>query len=109
MIESSIGRKAIVAVTGLGLFAFVIGHMLGNLQIFMGPDVLNGYAHKLKATPATLWTVRLGLLGFFVAHMAVALRLARSSSLSEGVRARSVLALLCRSRSPPIWDRLFSK
>ena len=76
MIESSIGRKAIVAVTGLGLFAFVIGHMLGNLQIFMGPDVLNGYAHKLKATPALLWTVRLGLLAFFVAHMAVALRLA---------------------------------
>ena len=66
-----------MAVTGLLLFGFVVAHMLGNLQIFFGRDVLNGYAEKLKDMPGALWTARLGLLTVFGVHIVAALRLAR--------------------------------
>src|SRR5438046_2594352 len=45
--ESTIGKKAIMAVTGLILFGFLIAHMLGNLQIFLGPAIMNHYAETL--------------------------------------------------------------
>ena len=41
---SSIGKKTVVAVTGVVLVLFVIGHMLGNLTVFFGPDAINAYA-----------------------------------------------------------------
>jgi succinate dehydrogenase / fumarate reductase, cytochrome b subunit len=79
LLRSSIGSKAVVAVTGLGLMLFVIGHMLGNLQVFLGRDALNSYAQGLKDMPAVLWTVRLGLLLFFVTHVVLALKLYRDN------------------------------
>lgn len=61
-IFSSIGKKTIVAVTGLLLIGFVIGHMLGNLQIFLGQHAINAYAAKLQSLGPLLWMVRGGLL-----------------------------------------------
>ncbi len=58
-----------MAVTGLALLGFVIGHMLGNLQIFMGQEQLNAYAATLQGTPAFLWTARLGLLVIVGLHI----------------------------------------
>jgi len=75
-VNSSIGAKTLVALTGAGLFLFVVVHMLGNLQVYLGPDALNAYAKKLKDLPALLWPARLGLLLLVVVHIAVALRLA---------------------------------
>jgi succinate dehydrogenase / fumarate reductase cytochrome b subunit len=72
---STLGQKYIVAITGLGLTLFVIGHMVGNLQVFLGRQVLNHYAHFLKSNPEILWPVRIGLLLFFVIHMIVAINL----------------------------------
>ena len=60
--ESTIGKKAIMAVTGLLLFGFLIAHMLGNLQIFLGPAVMNHYAETLHGNPPLLWTARTILL-----------------------------------------------
>ena len=60
--ESTIGKKAIMAVTGLILFGFLIVHMLGNLQVFLGRDVMNHYAETLHGNPALLWTARTILL-----------------------------------------------
>jgi succinate dehydrogenase / fumarate reductase cytochrome b subunit len=65
----------VVAITGLGLTIFVIGHLAGNLQVFLGPEVINRYAHFLKENPELLWPVRIVLLVFFVAHVAVAINL----------------------------------
>src|SRR3954464_10141162 len=62
LFRSSIGRKFLMAVTGLILIAFVIGHLVGNLQVFSGPDRLNGYAHFLQSLGPTLWAARIGLL-----------------------------------------------
>lgn len=75
MFKTTVGAKMVMAVTGLGLFAFVIAHLLGNLQIFLGPLALNTYAHKLRTMPALLWAARLGLLTIFVLHVAAAAQL----------------------------------
>ena len=67
--ESTIGKKAIMAVTGLILFGFLIAHMLGNLQIFLGPAVMNHYAETLHGNPPLLWSVRIVLLISVILHI----------------------------------------
>jgi len=74
--HSSIGKKYVMAITGLGLFIFVIAHMAGNLQIFLGANQINAYAFSLKSTPLILWSLRLGLLTIFIFHITVAIQLA---------------------------------
>ena len=71
-IASSVGSKATMAVTGLLLVGFVIAHMLGNLQVFAGPEQINAYARKLKDLGPLLWAMRIGLLAVFVVHVAAA-------------------------------------
>ncbi|MBU6183358.1 MAG: succinate dehydrogenase cytochrome b subunit [Verrucomicrobia bacterium] len=66
---SSIGKKTVVAATGILLVAFVVGHLLGNLTIFLGPDALNSYAAKLHSLGPALWAIRAALLGILVAHI----------------------------------------
>jgi succinate dehydrogenase / fumarate reductase cytochrome b subunit len=74
--HSSIGKKIIVAVTGIILILFVIGHLLGNLQIFLGPDWINGYAQHLRDLGPLLWVVRITLLVAVIVHIYVTIRLA---------------------------------
>jgi len=69
LFSSPIGRKWIVAITGIVFVLFVIGHLLGNLTIFAGPDAMNGYAAFLKGTGEILWVVRLVLLACIVLHV----------------------------------------
>jgi succinate dehydrogenase / fumarate reductase cytochrome b subunit len=66
----SVGAKMLMAVTGVLLLLFVVGHMVGNWQVFAGPDALNGYAALLHAHPVLLWTARSGLLVAVVLHVA---------------------------------------
>ena len=56
--QSSIGKKWIVALTGLVLVGFVTGHMIGNLQIFLGQEPLNKYAAFLQGLGELLWVIR---------------------------------------------------
>ncbi|HKB36915.1 MAG TPA: succinate dehydrogenase cytochrome b subunit [Gemmataceae bacterium] len=72
---SSIGSKTIVALTGLALTAFVILHMLGNLQIYLGREVINAYGAFLQGSVELLWPMRITLLTVFVIHVAFAVRL----------------------------------
>jgi succinate dehydrogenase / fumarate reductase cytochrome b subunit len=65
---SSIGKKIIVAVTGILLILFLIGHMIGNLQMFLPPEWINAYAHKLQTFPL-LWPIRFILLGIIGLHI----------------------------------------
>ncbi|MEO0452772.1 MAG: succinate dehydrogenase cytochrome b subunit [Verrucomicrobiota bacterium] len=74
--QSSLGRKFIMGITGTALVAFIVIHMIGNLQIFLGPDALNGYAKLLKAKAELLWAFRLGLLGMIGLHLWAAISLA---------------------------------
>lgn len=67
-LSSSIGLKIVMALSGLGLFGFVIAHMLGNLQVFLGAEKFNAYAAMMQGNPL-LWPARIGLLGMIFAHM----------------------------------------
>ncbi|MHC4956110.1 MAG: succinate dehydrogenase cytochrome b subunit [Planctomycetota bacterium] len=73
--KSSIGAKAVMAITGAMLFLFLIGHLAGNLLVFKGQDALNGYAQGLQNLGPLLWVIRLGLLAVFLAHFFTALKL----------------------------------
>jgi succinate dehydrogenase / fumarate reductase, cytochrome b subunit len=74
--RSSVGRKIIVAVTGIILILFVIGHLLGNLQIFIGADWINGYSEHLRDLGPLLWLIRIFLLATVIIHIYVTIQLA---------------------------------
>jgi succinate dehydrogenase / fumarate reductase cytochrome b subunit len=84
--SSSVGSKSIVALTGLALVLFVLGHMAGNLLIFLGRDWLNSYAHHLKALGPFLWLIRAVLLAVFVLHIVLTLRLNYTNSAARPVK-----------------------
>ena len=80
--RSDLGKKAVMAVTGIGLFGFVLVHMLGNLKLYQGAEKLNAYAEFLRefGSPVLphsglLWIARLGLLVLVVLHVTAATQL----------------------------------
>lgn len=74
-LSSTIGKKVVMALTGVILYGFVIAHMLGNLQAYLGPEKLNAYSAFLHSMPSLLWAARTVLLVSVVAHIAVAIQL----------------------------------
>jgi succinate dehydrogenase / fumarate reductase cytochrome b subunit len=87
LLDSSVGAKILVALTGLGLVTFVVFHMIGNLKVFQGRDSINAYAYFLKhSLGALIWVARIGLLGIFVLHLALALRLTARSKAARPVK-----------------------
>jgi len=74
-LNSSVGGKLIVAVTGLGLVGFIIAHLTGNLLIFAGREALAEYAAGLRKFPALLWVARIGLLAMAAAHIGFTIKL----------------------------------
>ena len=67
--QTTVGKKAIMAVTGFILFGFIVGHLLGNLQIFLPPEKINHYSATLKSLPALLWGARITLLIAVTLHI----------------------------------------
>lgn len=84
LFRSSIGRKFLMAISGLILTGFAFGHLLGNLQIFGHPDQINGYAHFLQGLGGALWLVRLVLLAAVVIHVWAAVALTLESKAARG-------------------------
>lgn len=74
-----------MAISGLALFLFVVGHMLGNLQIFLGPDMINQYGHFLQSKPELVWTARIGLLVMLVLHIWSAIKLSAENRAARPV------------------------
>lgn len=74
----------IVAVTGVILVLFVIGHLLGNLQIFLGPEWINSYAQHLRDLGGFLWAIRLFLLIAVLLHIYYTIRLAIENRRARG-------------------------
>ncbi len=72
---SSLSKKYVMALTGVMLFGFVLAHLLGNLQIFLGAQWLNDYAKHLAELPLVLWPARAILLAVLIVHMFLAIRL----------------------------------
>lgn len=73
--QSSVGKKIIMAVTGIVLVAFVCVHLLGNSSIFFGADAINAYAQKLHSLGPVVWVFRLVMLAVFVIHIIVGIKL----------------------------------
>src|ERR1700731_4903540 len=92
--HSSVGRKMIVAVTGVILILFVIGHLLGNLQIFLGPEWINAYSQHLRDLGPLLWLIRALLLTAVVLHIYFTILLAIENR---------------RARPEPYMDRQYVK
>ncbi len=92
LLQSSIGKKVIMGATGAALVLFVIGHLVGNLQIFLPKEKINAYAHLLHSSAGVLWAVRLGLLAIIGLHVWAAITLtaqnkaARPAGYSDGVK-----------------------
>jgi succinate dehydrogenase / fumarate reductase cytochrome b subunit len=82
---SPIGQKAVMAVTGLILFGFLVGHLLGNLQVFEGAEKLDGYSKLLHATGELLWGVRGVLLLALVLHVGSAVSLERHKLAARAI------------------------
>lgn len=74
-LKSTILSKVVMALTGLILVLFIIGHTVGNLQIFMGAEVFNKYAAFLQGLGELLWAIRGGLLIALALHIFTSIRL----------------------------------
>jgi succinate dehydrogenase / fumarate reductase cytochrome b subunit len=98
---SSIGKKVVMAVSGVVLFGFVIAHMLGNLQVYLGPHALNAYAESLRKYPPVLWGMRTGLLVAVIAHIWAAWSLTQDNRQARprGYRERANRASTYASRT----------
>jgi len=85
ILGSSVGMKYLMAVTGGLLLLFVIGHMVGNLQIFAGREAINRYGHLLQSSGELLWVVRLGLLAVVALHIGSAIKLSLENKAARPV------------------------
>lgn len=75
--RTTVGKKAIMAVTGFVLFGFVVVHMLGNFQLWLpnGPEAMHAYAVQLRSVPGLLWVARIVLLSAVLLHIWAAVAL----------------------------------
>ena len=70
-LSSSIGKKQLIAISGLAMVGFLVVHLLGNFLMYLGPEAINSYAKKLHDLGALLWVARAGLLAMFVMHFSL--------------------------------------
>jgi succinate dehydrogenase / fumarate reductase, cytochrome b subunit len=92
---STVGKKIAMAVSGLVLIGFVVGHMIGNLKVYQGPEAFNHYAEGLRlfgapffGTNQALWIVRVVLLVAVLVHIVAAVQLTLHSRKARSVGYR---------------------
>ena len=83
--RSSLGKKYIMAVSGLVLFLFVIGHLVGNLQFFLGAESINRYGHFLQTNLELIWPARIFLLAMIALHIWSAINLSIENKAARPV------------------------
>jgi succinate dehydrogenase / fumarate reductase, cytochrome b subunit len=83
---TSVGKKVVMSLTGILLLCFVTFHLLGNIQFYGGPPLLDAYAHFLKSIPKVLWTLRGLMLLAVLLHMTMALLTTLQSWRARGQR-----------------------
>lgn len=106
--KSSIGRKLIVAVTGLALVLFLAGHLSGNLLIYVGREAFNDYAQFLHhfLHGAGVWVARIGLLIAVVLHVAATISLTRENRAARENYAHPATIQTTKSSKLMIWSGL---
>lgn len=83
--SSSLGKKYIMAVSGCVLFLFVVAHLVGNLQVFLGPEAINRYGHFLQSNVELLWPARIFLLCMIGLHIWSAIKLSLENKAARPV------------------------
>ena len=83
LFSDSIGRKVVMAITGLLMVLFVIGHMLGNLTIFAGPHGLNGYAEHLHELAPVVWVTRVVMGTAVLLHLFLSIKITVENSAAK--------------------------
>jgi succinate dehydrogenase / fumarate reductase cytochrome b subunit len=83
-LRSSVGKKFLMAASGAVYVGFVLMHMLGNLQIFLGRDAINTYAQFLQSTPEILWPFRAVVILALVVHVVMAVQITRENRKARG-------------------------
>ncbi|MBD3168221.1 MAG: hypothetical protein GF307_01980 [candidate division Zixibacteria bacterium] len=81
----SIGMKVVMAVTGASFILFIIGHLMGNMQIFIGQEQFNAYAAFLQGLGELLWIERVLIFTFFAIHIFYGIKLYFENSGARGV------------------------
>jgi succinate dehydrogenase / fumarate reductase cytochrome b subunit len=81
--KSSVGKKFIMAATGLLLFGFVLAHLIGNLQIFLGREAINRYGHFLQSNVELIWPARIALLVIVALHVWSAVKLSAENKAAR--------------------------
>lgn len=83
-LSSSVGKKFLMAITGLLLCGFLLAHLAGNLLLFAGPQQYNDYAHALHANEGLLMVAEVGLFALFAVHIGLAFSLSAQNKLARG-------------------------
>lgn len=83
---SSIGKKLLTGLTGIGLMGFLVLHLVGNLNLLLGKDAFNGYTHTLESLGELLVVAELGLLAVFLVHIASAVTVWKANRGARAVR-----------------------
>ena len=86
LLSDSIGRKVVMAITGLLMVLFVVGHLLGNLSIFAGADGINAYAAKLHSLPVVVWATRIVMLVAVLFHLVISIQITLENRAANPIR-----------------------
>jgi succinate dehydrogenase / fumarate reductase cytochrome b subunit len=106
---SSIGKKILVALTGLVLIVFVLGHMIGNLLIFVGKDAINEYGHMLQTAlhGGGVWIARAGLLAAVLVHIVATISLTKANRAARPEKyGRHKTQVSSKSSHTMVWSGL---
>ena len=107
--QSSIGKKILVALTGLVLVVFLLGHMIGNLLIFAGPHAINEYGHMLHTAlhGAGVWIARAGIFGSIILHVVLTIQLTKANRAARKARyGKDAVQCASKSSLTMIWSGL---
>jgi succinate dehydrogenase / fumarate reductase cytochrome b subunit len=88
LLQTTIGLKLVMAVTGVIMVGFLIGHFAGNALVFAGPDAINGYSELLHNSHGLLWVIRAILLGSIGLHIGASLQLYAKNQAARPERYR---------------------
>ena len=102
LFTSSLGKKYLMAISGALLSLFALGHMAGNLQIFLDPYWINAYAYKLQHLPyGLLWVIRFGLLATVLIHIwtSIVLTIENKKARPDDYKFKSTAAASIASRT----------
>jgi len=99
--STAVGKKWVMALSGIGLMGFVFAHMVGNLKMYLGATAYNEYAeslrtllHPIMPDGSVLWIMRIGLIAMFAIHIGVAISLTRMNQLSRPTKYQSQRAYI---------------